>query len=162
MALNEARHPEEAARRPSRTTHGDDPADLPTIPTVRESMTSRPASLLLVAPALAVVLALFIYPLGYSLVSAFTDRDGAPSLDNFIKTFALYTTDIVFTLVITVFSTALVGLLAAGIGGDLVLGAHPVAVAVLKWVYPPPLFIPLIVAPPCLRPLLAHNGTLNY
>jgi len=124
-------------------------------------MTSRAASLLLVAPALAVVLALFIYPLGYSLVSAFTDRDGAPSLDNFIKTFALYTTDIVFTLVITVISTALVGLLAAGIGGYLVLGAHPAAVAILKWLYRWPLFIPFIVAAQCMRTFLAKNGMLN-
>src|SRR5216684_1454237 len=55
--------------------------------------------LLLVAPALAMVLVLFVYPLGYSLVSAFTDRDGHASLANFVKTFDLYGTDIVFTLV---------------------------------------------------------------
>ena len=85
----------------------------------------RPLSLLLVAPALAVVLALFVYPLGYSLLSAFTARDGQPSLDNFVKTFDLYTTDIVFTLVIVAVSTALTGLFAAAIGGYLVLGAHP-------------------------------------
>jgi putative spermidine/putrescine transport system permease protein len=161
MAFNEVRHPEDAAKRPSRRTHGDDPAGLPTTPTVRESMTSRAASLLLVAPALTVVLALFVYPLGYSLVSAFTNRDGAPSLDNFIKTFALYTTDIVFTLVITVISTALVGLLAAGIGGYLVLGTHPAAVAILKWLYRWPLFIPFIVAAQCMRTFLAKNGMLN-
>ena len=46
----------------------------------------RPFSLLLVAPALTLVLALFVYPLCYSLVSAFTARDGEPSLDNFAKT----------------------------------------------------------------------------
>src|SRR6266705_5888671 len=75
--------------------------------------TRRAFSLLLVTPALTVVLALFVYPLGYSLASAFTTRDGEPSLDNFIKTFDLYTTDIVFTLVITTVSTALVGVFAA-------------------------------------------------
>ena len=95
----------------------------------------RPLSLLLVAPALAVVLALFAYPLGYSLVSAFTARDGEPTLDNFVKTFDLYTTDIVFTLVIVAVSTALTGLFAAAIGGYLVLGAHPAAVTLLKWLY---------------------------
>src|SRR5437868_3761330 len=121
----------------------------------------RPLSLLLVAPALAVVLALFVYPLGYSLVSAFTARDGQPSLDNFIKTFDLYTTDIVFTLVIVAVSTALTGLFAAAIGGYLVLGAHPVAVSMLKWLYRWPLFIPFIVAAQCMRTFLAKNGMLN-
>ena len=118
-------------------------------------------SLLLVAPALAVVLGLFVYPLGYSLISAFTTRDGEPSLDNFVKTFDLYTTDIVFTLVIVVVSTALVGVFAAAIGGYLVLGAHPAAVSLLKWLYRWPLFIPFIVAAQCMRTFLAKNGMLN-
>jgi len=121
----------------------------------------RPLSLLLVAPALAVVLALFVYPLGYSLVSAFTARDGEPTLDNFVKTFDLYTTDIVFTLVIVAVSTALTGLFAAAIGGYLVLGAHPAAVTLLKWLYRWPLFIPFIVAAQCMRTFLAKNGMLN-
>ena len=50
----------------------------------------RPALLLLVAPALAMVLMLFVYPLGMSLVSAFTAHDGQPSLENFAKAFELY------------------------------------------------------------------------
>src|SRR6266849_7256977 len=121
----------------------------------------RPLLLLLVAPALAMVLGLFVYPLGYSLVSAFTDRGGQPSLDNFAKTFDLYGTDIAFTLVIVVASTVLVGLLAASIGGYLVLGAHPAAVALLRWLYRWPLFIPFIVAAQCMRTFLAKNGILN-
>jgi putative spermidine/putrescine transport system permease protein len=121
----------------------------------------RPALLLLVAPALAMVLALFVYPLGYSLLSAFTTRDGHTSLDNFAKTFELYGTDIVFTLVIVSASTVLIGLFAAAIGGYLVLGAHPVAVAILKWLYRWPLFVPFIVAAQCMRTFLAKNGMLN-
>jgi putative spermidine/putrescine transport system permease protein len=121
----------------------------------------RPLSLLLVAPALAVVLALFVYPLCYSLVSGFTSRDGQPSLENFIKTFDLYTTDIVFTVVIITVSTALIGLFAAAIGGYLVLGAHPASVMFLKWLYRWPLFIPFIVAAQCMRTFLAKNGMFN-
>src|SRR5438445_11944496 len=93
----------------------------------------RPLSLLLVAPALAVVLALVVYPLGYSFVSAFTARNGEPSLENVVKTFDLYVTAIVLTVVIVGASTALTGLLAAAIVRYLVLGAHPVAVTLLKW-----------------------------
>ena len=95
----------------------------------------RLAPLLLVAPALTMVLALFVYPLTLSLVSAFTLRDGQPSLDNFVKAFELYGVDIVFTFVIVTVSTVLIGVLAAAIGGYLVLGAHPAAVAVLRALY---------------------------
>ena len=130
-------------------------------PALRKRVISEAAPLLLVAPALAVVLALFVYPLGNSLVSAFTNRDGALSLDNFVKTFDLYTADILFSLVITVVSTALVGIFAAAIGGYLLLGTHPAVIAVLKWLYRWPLFIPFIVAAQCMRTFLAKNGMLN-
>jgi ABC-type spermidine/putrescine transport system permease subunit I len=124
-------------------------------------MNDRRPALLLVAPALATVLALFVYPLGMSLVSAFTAKDGEPSLDNFTKAFELYGTDIVFTLVIVAVSTVLIGLFAAAIGGYLVLGAHPAAVTVLKGLYRWPLFIPFIVAAQCMRTFLAKNGIMN-
>ncbi|HXP02627.1 MAG TPA: sugar ABC transporter permease, partial [Stellaceae bacterium] len=121
----------------------------------------RPVFLLLVAPAVAMVLALFAYPVLYSLVSAFTASDGRASLENFAKTFELYGTDIVFTLVIITVSSVLIGLFAAAIGGYLVLGAHPVAVVFLKWLYRWPLFVPFIVAAQCMRTFLAKNGMLN-
>ena len=121
----------------------------------------RSAQLLLVAPALAMVLALFVYPLGLSLVSAFTTKDGKPSFGNFTKAFELYGTDIVFTFVIVTVSTVLIGLFAAAIGGYLVLGTQPMAVAVLKWLYRWPLFIPFIVAAQCMRTFLAKNGIMN-
>jgi ABC-type spermidine/putrescine transport system permease subunit I len=121
----------------------------------------RGVALLPIAPALAMVLALFVYPLGYSLISAFTTRDGHPTFDNFAKTLDLYGSDIVFTVLIVAVSTALTGILAAAIGGYLVLGAHPVAVAMLKWLYRWPLFIPFIVAAQCMRTFLAKNGMLN-
>jgi ABC-type spermidine/putrescine transport system permease subunit I len=121
----------------------------------------RAIALLPVAPALAMVLALFVHPLGYSLVSAFTAKDGQPTFANFTKTFDLYSSDIVFTVVIVTISTALSGMLAAAIGGYLVLGAHPAAVATLRWLYRWPLFIPFIVAAQCMRTFLAKNGMLN-
>jgi putative spermidine/putrescine transport system permease protein len=121
----------------------------------------RPIFLLLAAPAVALVLALFVYPVIYSIASAFTNRAGQLGLDNFAKTFALYSGDTVFTLVIVLVSTALTGGLAAAIGGYLVLGRHPGAVAALKWLYRWPLFVPFIVAAQCMRSFLAKNGMLN-
>jgi ABC-type spermidine/putrescine transport system permease subunit I len=121
----------------------------------------RLLSVALVAPALAVVLALFVYPLGYSLISAFADGAGNVTLANFEKSFEFYSTDILFTLVIIGLSTALIGLCAIGIGGYLVLGTNRTAVAMLAWLYRWPLFIPFIVAAQCMRTFLAKNGLMN-
>jgi len=117
--------------------------------------------LLLVAPAVFLVLALFVYPLSLSVVSAFTARNGTVGLANFEKTIELYSTDIVFTLLIVGVSTGLIAVLSAAIGGYLVLGTHPATVAALKWLYRWPLFVPFIVAAQCMRTFLAKNGMLN-
>jgi putative spermidine/putrescine transport system permease protein len=123
-------------------------------------MQSRVLSLALVAPALALVAALFIYPLVFSLASAFTTPSGV-GFDNFVKAFDLYRTDILFTLVIIAVSTAVIGLISITIGGYLVLGENPKAVAVLAWLYRWPLFVPFIVAAQCMRTFLAKNGLMN-
>ena len=117
--------------------------------------------LLLVLPALSVVLALFVYPLGLSLASAFTAKDGTATLENFAKTYQLYGDDILFTFLIVAVSTVVIGALAATIGGYLILGENPRAVAFLKWLYRWPLFIPFIVAAQCMRTFLAKNGLMN-
>jgi putative spermidine/putrescine transport system permease protein len=122
---------------------------------------SRLAMMLLVLPALAVVLALFVYPLSLSVISAFTTKTGEATLDNFAKTAELYRDDIIFTFVIVAISTAFIGIASAGIGGYLVLGENPRAVAALKWLYRWPLFIPFIVAAQCMRTFLAKNGIMN-
>jgi putative spermidine/putrescine transport system permease protein len=122
---------------------------------------SRYLSLLLVTPALIIVLALFVYPLGYSLISAFSDKAGVFTLDNFSKAFELYLTDTVFTVVIIGVSTALIGGVAIAIGGYLTLGENPKAVAILSWLYRWPLFVPFIVAAQCMRTFLAKNGIMN-
>jgi len=121
----------------------------------------RTLSLLLVAPALFILLALFVYPLLYSLATAFVDDAGAVTLANFSKSFEFYTKDIGYTVVIVGLSTVLIGGLAVGIGGYIVLGRNPRAVAVLKWLYRWPLFIPFIVAGQIMRQFLAKNGLMN-
>lgn len=122
---------------------------------------SRHLGLLLVAPALATVLVLFVYPLGYSLVTAFVAKNGSVTLGNFATAFELYTRDVLFTLIIVTVSTVLIGLFAIAIGGYLTLGENPRAVAILKWLYRWPLFIPFIVAAQCMRTFLAKNGLMN-
>jgi ABC-type spermidine/putrescine transport system permease subunit I len=122
---------------------------------------SRVLSLLFVAPALAVLVALFVYPLGYSLTTAFVDEAGSLTIANFAKAYEFYSRDIWFTVVIVGVSTLLIGIIAIGIGGYLVLGENPRAVAVMKWLYRWPLFIPFIVAGQMMRSFLAKNGLMN-
>jgi putative spermidine/putrescine transport system permease protein len=128
-------------------------------------MTARGTSLpilgiALVAPALATVAVFFLYPLGYSLVSAFVAPDGW-GLGNLQKAVELYRNDIVFTVLIVGLSTLLIGITSVAIGGYLTLGENPRAVAVLKWLYRWPLFIPFVVAGQLMRTFLAKNGMLN-
>ena len=122
---------------------------------------SRILNVLLVAPALALLVVLFVYPLVYSLISAFVDQDGVAGLANFIKAVDFYSTDIVFTVVIVLTSTVSIGIVALAIGGYLTLGENPRAVMILQWLYRWPLFIPFIVAGQCMRTFLAKNGMMN-
>jgi len=114
----------------------------------------------LVVPALLLVIALFIYPLAFSLVTAF-EREGAWTFANFTKAYDFYSLDIYFTVIIIGISTVLIGMISVAIGGYLTLGENPLAVAILKWLYRWPLFIPFIVAGQLMRTFLAKNGMMN-
>ncbi|NLS03908.1 ABC transporter permease subunit [Rhizobium sp. P32RR-XVIII] len=124
-------------------------------------MSRRLLGLLLVLPALAVIAFLFILPLVMSAVGAFRVEDGGFGWHNFYKTFDLYTKDIVFSVVIITISAILIGLASVAIGGYLTLGEHPVAVAILRWLYRWPMFIPFIVVGQILRTFLAKSGLMN-
>jgi ABC-type spermidine/putrescine transport system permease subunit I len=124
---------------------------------------ARPSlfGLVLIAPALAMIGALFLYPLGFSLVSAFTVPGIGFSLAHFEKAYELYSTDVLFTLFIVVTSTILTGLLSVTIAGILTLGETPWLVTILRNLYRWPLFVPFIVAAQCMRTFLAKNGLMN-
>ena len=97
-----------------------------------------------------------------SAVVAFRGRNGGFTLEHFAKAFDFYTTDLLFTLAIVVLSTVLIGLVAIAIAGYLTLGGHPRSVAMLRWLYRWPLFIPFVVAGQLMRTFLAKNGMLNH
>ena len=141
------------------------------VPAMRANEVSKPVDamrndrwvgLALLAPALAVILVFFVAPLAMSAVVAFRRKDGALTLEHFSKSFDLYTTDLLFTLAIVVASTILIGLVAIAIAGYLTLGENPRAVAILRWLYRWPLFIPFVVAGQVMRTFLAKNGMLNH
>ena len=117
--------------------------------------------LLLVSPALAIIVLLFLVPLAGAVTGAFQDSDGGFSFGNFIKTYQLYSTDILFTIVIVALSALLTAAVSVALAGYLTLGASPVAVGILRWLYRWPLFIPFIVVGQILRTFLAKNGLMN-
>jgi putative spermidine/putrescine transport system permease protein len=122
----------------------------------------RAGALALIAPALAVVALFFVLPLAMSVVMAFRGKDGGFTLAHFAKAFDLYTMDLLFTLAIVVLSTLLIGIVAIAIAGYLTLGGNPRAVALMRWLYRWPLFIPFVVAGQVMRTFLAKNGMLNH
>ena len=123
---------------------------------------NRWAAFALVAPALVVVAVFFVIPLALSAVGAFRASDGAFTLAHFEKALDLYSRDLVFTVWIVALSTLLIALVAIAIGGYLTLGENPRAVALLRWLYRWPLFIPFVVAGQVMRTFLAKNGMLNH
>jgi len=117
---------------------------------------------LLLLPALLVVATLFVYPLACSLLYAFRDEKlGVWGWGNFLRAWDLYARDIYFTFGVVLLSTALIGVLAIAIAGYLTLGENRRAVAVLRWLYRWPLFIPVVVAGQMMRTFLAKNGLMN-
>lgn len=129
---------------------------------IKAPIADRWVGLALLAPALAVILVFFVAPLAMSAVVAFRRKDGGLTLEHFSKSFDLYTTDLLFTLAIVIASTILIGLVAIAIAGYLTLGENPRAVAILRWLYRWPLFIPFVVAGQVMRTFLAKNGMLNH
>ena len=129
---------------------------------IERPTTRRGIGLVLIAPALTVVGLFFVAPLVMSAVVAFRGRDGGFTLEHFAKSFDLNTTDLLFTLVIVVISTLLIGVVAIAIAGYLTLGQHPRTVAALRWLYRWPLFIPFVVAGQLMRTFLAKNGMMNH
>jgi ABC-type spermidine/putrescine transport system permease subunit I len=114
----------------------------------------------LILPGLLLVAALFLYPLSFSLISAFTEGGGF-TLAHFEKAFELYSVDVRFTLFIVLASTVLIALVSIAIAGVLTLSETPWLVAILRSLYRWPLFIPFIVAAQCMRTFLAKNGLMN-
>jgi ABC-type spermidine/putrescine transport system permease subunit I len=118
--------------------------------------------LALAAPALAIVAVFFIGPLLMSAVLAVRGKDGGVTLEHFAKAYEFYSKDLLFSAAIVVVSTIGIAIVAIAIAGYLTLGEHPRTLALLKWLYRWPLFIPFIVTAQVMRTFLAKNGMLNH
>ncbi|STS87659.1 binding-protein-dependent transport system inner membrane protein [Klebsiella variicola] len=114
-------------------------------------MSSSLKYLLLVAPAALMIAILFLYPLGFSLVSAFTAPGQPFTLDHFRKVYALYASDVLFSLIIVLVSVALLALIAITLSAVIALSPCRPVVRLLGFLYRLPLFIPFIVVAQMMR-----------
>lgn len=117
--------------------------------------------LLLVSPAALMIVVLFLYPLGFSLVSAFTSKTQQFTLEHFSKVFTLYSNDILFTVLIVLISVALLAVISITLSAVITLSPCKPVVRALGFLYRLPLFIPFIVAAQMMRTFLAKNGLMN-
>lgn len=117
--------------------------------------------LLLVAPAALMLAVLFLYPLGFSLIAAFTNSVRQLTLAHFTKVGALYSSDIAFTLVIVLISVALLAVISVTLSAVITLSPCRPIVRMLGFLYRLPLFIPFIVVAQMMRTFLAKNGLMN-
>ncbi|WP_174509015.1 ABC transporter permease [Klebsiella oxytoca] len=117
--------------------------------------------LLLVVPAALMIAVLFLYPLGFSLIAAFTNDAGQLTLAQFTKVYTLYSSDIAFTVVIVLISVLLLAVISITLSAVITLSPCRPIVRMLGFLYRLPLFIPFIVAAQMMRTFLAKNGLMN-
>ncbi|MDN6958156.1 sugar ABC transporter permease, partial [Enterococcus faecium] len=101
------------------------------------------------------------YPLGFSLVSAFTAPGQPFTLDHFRKVYALYASDVLFSLLIVLISVALLALLAITLSAVIALSPCRPVVSLLGLLYRLPLLMPFVVVAQMMRTFLAKNGLMN-
>jgi ABC-type spermidine/putrescine transport system permease subunit I len=100
------------------------------------------------------------YPFLSSIVRSFINNQGEFSFENYSKTVDLYLKDIVFTLAVTVVSTAVSAALAILLSVYLRLRQGPVS-RMLAGLYKVPIFIPFVVVAQMMNTFLAPHGLLN-
>jgi ABC-type spermidine/putrescine transport system permease subunit I len=115
---------------------------------------------LLILPAVGLMVALYAYPFVASIFRSFLSGDGSWTLDNYAKVQDLYVRDIVFTLWVSVLSTALSAALAIILSAYLRF-SKGWASRFMGLIYRFPIFIPFVVVAQMMRTFLAPHGLLN-
>jgi putative spermidine/putrescine transport system permease protein len=118
-----------------------------------------PFSLLL--PAVGLMLALYAYPFLSSIYRSFLVKGaGMLTLANYAKVRELYLRDVLFSLEISILSTAIAAILGIALAAYLRLATGQFA-RLIGNVYRFPIFIPFVVVAQMMRTFLAPHGLLN-
>ncbi len=114
----------------------------------------------LLFPAVAFMVLMYIWPFVSSVLQSFLVGKGQPSLANYVKVWELYRKDIVFTFGITLFNTALTGVVAVIFSVYFRIRQNRIS-ALLSAIFKLPIFIPFVVVSQMMNSFLAPHGLLN-
>ena len=106
------------------------------------------------------MLLMYAYPFITSFTRSFIDAKGNPTFANYIKTWDLYLRDVIFTFSVTVFSTAVTGMLAILMAVYLRFRRGLIS-RMLSGLYKLPIFIPFVVVAQMMNSFLAPHGLFN-
>jgi putative spermidine/putrescine transport system permease protein len=119
-----------------------------------------PPYLFLLLPAVTFMLVMYAYPFITSFTRSAVDAQGNLTFANYIKTWALYRKDVFFTFSVTVFSTAVTGVLAVLMAVYLRFRQGLIS-RLLSGLYKLPIFIPFVVVAQMMNSFLAPHGLFN-
>jgi len=119
-----------------------------------------PPYLFLLFPAVTFMLLMYAYPFITSFTRSMLDAEGNFTTANYTKTWELYLKDIIFTFGVTVFSTAVTGVLAILMAVYLRFRQSPIS-RILSGLYKLPIFIPFVVVAQMMNSFLAPHGLFN-
>ena len=119
--------------------------------------------ILMLFPAVTFMLLMYIWPFILSVMQSFSlssGKDQSFTLANYVKVWELYRKDIAFTFGVTLFNTALVGVVAVAFSVYFRLRQNKVS-ALLSSIFKLPIFIPFVVVSQMMNSFLAPHGLLN-
>lgn len=122
-----------------------------------------PPYILMLFPAVAFMLIMYLWPFITSVAQSFflsSGSDKSFTLANYVKVWELYKKDIVFTFGVTLFDTALVGVVAVVFSVYFRMRQNRVS-ALLSAIFKLPIFIPFVVVSQMMNSFLAPHGLLN-
>lgn len=122
-----------------------------------------PPYILMLFPAVTFMLLMYIWPFILSVMQSFSlssGKDQSFTLANYVKVWELYRKDIAFTFGVTLFNTALVGVVAVAFSVYFRLRQNKVS-ALLSSIFKLPIFIPFVVVSQMMNSFLAPHGLLN-
>ncbi len=115
---------------------------------------------LLLLPAVGFMLALYAYPFVSSIYRSFLDKEGTLTLANYAKAWERYSSDVFFSLGVSILSTVIAAVLSIVLAAYLRLTTGRFA-RLIGAVYRLPIFIPFVVVAQMMRTFLAPHGLLN-
>jgi len=111
-------------------------------------------------PSLAVMIVLYLYPFASSIYGSFVSDQGIVTLQFYETAIINYKADILFSLEVSLLSTAISAVLSILMAAYLRLTSRRIA-RFFNSLYRIPLFIPFVVIAQMMRTFLAPHGLLN-